>query len=128
MFHREPGIRVAPSLPFDHFATFAPEILRLATGCYRMYYAGYGDSARADILTATSEDGLLWDKQTEPVHSPGTRPWDAVKCSEMCVLWNPQAPSDPSQFRMFYEACDGTAAGNRGVWRIASAVADGASS
>lgn len=122
-FQREPGIRLAPSLPFDRLTAFAPEILRIESDGYRMYYAGYSDMKRADILTATSEDGLNWEKEHQPVHSPGTKPWNAAKCSEMCVIWDPQQPHDRSQFRMLYEACDGTAKDQRGVWRIASAVA-----
>ncbi|APZ97037.1 hypothetical protein [Fuerstiella marisgermanici] len=120
-FRKEPGIRVAENSPFDRHAAFACEILRLPSGSYRMYYAGYGEPSRADILTAVSEDGLSWEKASEPVLLPGSTTWDAVKRSEMCVIWNSQAPTSPEPFRMLYEACDGTADGQRGVWRIASA-------
>ena len=39
-FRPEPGIRIAPDQRFDRFTAFAPEILRLGTGGYRMYYTG----------------------------------------------------------------------------------------
>ena len=120
VFELEPGTRVALGARHDNLTAFAPEILRLPDGAYRMYYAGYRDPRRADILTAISGDGLSWEKAPEPVHSPGSRAWDAVKCSEMCVVWNTE--SQAAGFRMFYEACDGTSQDNRGVWRIACAV------
>ena len=119
-FKLEPGIRVAPDSPHDRLTCFAPEILRLVDGSYRMYYAGYRDAKRADILTAVSSDGLTWEKVVEPVHSPGSKAWDAAKCSEMCVVWNPH--NQALGFRMLYEACDGTSDDQRGVWRIGCAV------
>ena len=119
-FELEPGVRVVPDTRHDKLTAFAPEIIRLPDGAYRMYYAGYRDSKRADILTAVSRDGLSWEKVLEPVHSPGSRAWDAAKCSEMCVVWNPD--SYVTGFRMLYEACDGTSQDKRGVWRIACAV------
>ena len=119
-FELDTGIRVAPDTRQDKLTAFAPEIVRLPDRAYRMYYAGYGDSKRADILTAVSRDGLSWEKVLEPVHSPGSRAWDAAKCSEMCVVWNPD--SHAAGFRMLYEACDGTSQDQRGVWRIACAV------
>jgi hypothetical protein len=124
-FELEPGVRIAPEGPFDRLTAFAPEILRLPDGGYRMYYAGYGKPQRADILTATSHDGLNWNKATEPVLSPGCSAWNAAKCSEMCVVWNTDQQDANQNFRMFYEACDGTAADRRGVWRIAGATCSG---
>ena len=121
-FEQESGIRVAPNTRFDCTTAFAPEIMRLKDGSYRMYYAGYSKPQRADILTATSQDGLDWHKADEPVLSPGSRPWDATKCSEMCIIWNPRSGEGSQDFRMFYEACDGTAPDQRGVWRIACAT------
>ncbi len=117
-FEMESGVRIASELPFDRYTAFAPEIVRLRNGGYRMYYAGYGKPQRADILTATSPDGLNWHKAAEPVLSPGSTVWDTVKCSEMCLV---RIPEDQGGFRMFYEGCDGTAQDQRGVWRIVSA-------
>lgn len=124
-FELEHGIRIAPDGPFDRLTAFAPEILRLPCAGYRMYYAGYGTPQRADILTATSDDGLNWTKATQAVLSPGCSAWNAAKCSEMCVVWNTEQQDSNRSFRMFYDACDGTAADKRGVWRIAVATGSG---
>ncbi len=121
-FVQEHGVRIVPDQPFDRLTAFAPEILRLQSGDYRMYYAGYGGPKRADIATAMSDDGLKWRKAFEPVLSPGSTDWNAAKCSEMCVIWNPQSQQADRGFRMLYEACDGTAEDQRGVWRIGSAI------
>lgn len=121
-FSSEPGIRIAPDGQFDHLTAFAPEILRLPAGNYRMYYAGYGNATRADILTALSDDGLTWRKDAHPVLSPGANSWDDAKCSEMCVIWNSRSANGTSHFQMLHEACDGSAEHQRGVWRVASAV------
>jgi hypothetical protein len=87
-----------------------------------MYYAGYGAPNRAYILRAVSDDGLAWRKEAKPAVSPGPGGWDAVKCSEMCVYRLPHREGQPPRYRMLYEACDGTAQDERGVWRIASAT------
>ena len=49
--------------------------------------------------------------------------WDGAKCSEMCVVTVPGGDGKDVQYRMFYEACDGTAVDERGVWRIIGATA-----
>ena len=120
-FRMEPGKRIEQELPYEAATAFAPEVLRIEGGGYRMYYAGYSDPTRAYVLTAASEDGLVWTKEPEPVIAPGG-PLDRVKCSEMCVVQLPGATGEPPRYRMFYEACDGTAPGDRGVWRILSAT------
>jgi hypothetical protein len=123
-FELEPG----PHFPDDPTA-FAPEIVRLEGGGYRMYYASEpprGSAAyrrgRLQIMTALSDDGLRWDRAPAPVVSPGGARWDAAKCSEMCVLALPAGAGGASGFRIVYEACDGTSPDERGVWRIAAAV------
>ena len=120
-FEREPGVRLAPSNPYDEMTAFAPEVLRIAGAGYRMYYAGYGAPNRAYVLSAVSMDGLVWHKEPDPVIAPGGH-WDGAKCSEMCVAPLPVVTGSPPSFRLFYEACDGTAADERGVWRIAAAT------
>lgn len=120
-FRSEPGLRIAQDGVFDAHAAFAPEIVRLSGAGYVMYYAGYSAPGRADILRAVSDDGLNWQKDPQPVVSPGPGGWDAAKCSEMCLIRLPQRDETPPRYRMLYEACDGTAKDARGVWRIASA-------
>ncbi len=121
-FVPEPGVRVAQTGKYDSHAAFAPELFRVANAKYVMYYAGYSQSNRAQILRAVSDDGLTWIREAEPVISPGPGGWDAVKCSEMCVILLPQREGSVPRYRILYEACDGTSEHERGVWRIASAT------
>jgi hypothetical protein len=121
-FRFEPGVRIAQDGTFDSHAAFAPEILHVGDTGYVMYYAGYGRPNRAYILRAVSDDGRTWTKDSEPVIAPGPGGWDGAKCSEMCLIRLPRREDNLVRYRMFYEACDGTARNERGVWRIASAT------
>ena len=117
-FTIEEGVRIAKTGPLEAFSVFAPEVLLVGEGAsafYRMYYVGVPAPESAYIMTATSTDGIRWDKNETPVVSPGGE-WDKVKSSEMCVMELPEGKG----FRMLYEGCDGSAAGLRGIWRIAS--------
>jgi len=120
-FAEEPGIRVAADGPYDAATAYAPEVVRVAGGGYVMYYAGYETPDRAHILRAESTDGLTWRKVARPVISPGGSWLSAAKCSEMCLVTLPPGIGGRPRYRLLYEACDGTAARVRGVWRIASA-------
>ena len=71
-FSMEPGKRIEQELPYEAAIAFAPEVLRIEGGGYRMYYAGYSDPTRAYVLTAASEDGLAWTKEPEPVIARGS--------------------------------------------------------
>ena len=117
-FKIEDGIRIPTGDTYDRITAFAPEILRIDNGGYRMYYAGYSASNRAFILTATSDDGFNWMKDSEPVISPGDSQFDQAKCSEMGLMALPSTDGERPRYRLFYEACDGTAEDERGVWRI----------
>ena len=123
-FRREPGLRIAQDTIYDACAAFAAEILRIEGAGYRMYYAGYSEPSRAYILSAISDDGLNWRKEAEPVLAPDHQVWDAAKCSEMCVMCLRGTKGQVTGYRMLYEACDGTANDQRGVWRIASAMSE----
>lgn len=120
-FEVEPGLRIAQGDRYDLLTAFAPEIVEVPDSGYVMYYAGYAAANRAYILRAESNDGLTWHKRPEPVLSPGGW-WDAAKCSEMCVYPLPATNGQAPRYRMVYEACDGTAVNERGVWRIAGAT------
>lgn len=120
-FVAESGLRIAQDSAYDAVCAFAPEIVIVPNVGYVMYYAGYGSATRADILRAVSSDGVRWTKSASPVVAPGPGGWDAAKASEMCLIRLPTAAGEPARYRMFYEACDGTAPGARGVWRIAAA-------
>ena len=120
-FRLESGRRIVRELSYEAQSAFAPEVLLIDGGGFRMYYAGYSKSTRAYILTAVSDDGLRWHKEPEPVIAPGGR-YDRAKCSELGVVRLPEVPGKAPGYCMFYEACDGTAADERGVWRILSAT------
>ena len=121
-FHPEPGLRIAQERPEDRYNAFAPEIVSIDGVGYRMYYAKYRALNHSVILGAVSDNGLDWRKETKPIIAPDQGQWDAAKCSEMCVLRLPHRENQTPRYRMVYEACDGTATDQRGVWRIASAV------
>jgi len=120
-FAEEGGLRIGENESGGDAVVFAPEIIRLPAGGYRMYYAAYSAANRAAILTALSSDGLAWRKDPVPVIQPDGNRWDAVKCSEMGVICLPAPAGGAPRYRIFYEACDGTARNQRGVWRIAGA-------
>jgi hypothetical protein len=121
-FTQEPGVRIEPDGPGDAVAPFATEILRIEGAGYRMYYAQYSTPNRATIHGAVSDDGLVWRKDMKPAIAPRGTGFDAVKSSEMCLMCLPGHDGQPTRYRMFYEACDGTCPGARGVWRIVSAT------
>jgi hypothetical protein len=120
-FEQEAGVRIAPGGVHDTLVAFAPEILVVENQGYLMYYAGYSTSSRAQILRASSDDGLQWRKHSEPALLPGPGGLDAAKCSEMCLFMLRRNGNPRPAFRMLYEACDGTAVDARGVWRILGA-------
>ncbi len=119
-FDLEPGVCIAREKEFESYEVYAPEVLRLGTGGYRMYYAGWvaapevraGSKFHGRIFGAYSDDGLHWVKDDEVCIDNGGQ-WDANKASEPCVI-----DLADGRLRLFYEACD-----LEGQWRIASATA-----
>ena len=118
-FDMEPGVRISREKEQEAYEVYAPEVLHLGTGGYRMYYAGWvsapevtaGSKFHGRIFSAFSDDGLHWRKDTGICLDNGGR-WDTAKASEPCVI-----NLADGRFRMFYEACD-----LEGRWRIASAT------
>ncbi|MDE2807950.1 MAG: hypothetical protein OXN90_05980, partial [Gemmatimonadota bacterium] len=119
VFQLEPGVRIPQDRDLESYAVYAPEVLRLGEGGFRMYYAGWtsapevprGSKYHGRIFSAFSADGLQWVKDPGICIDNGG-PWDAAKASEPCVI-----DLADGRFRMFYEACD-----LDGRWRIASAT------
>ena len=119
VFGLEPGVRIPQDRALESYAVYAPEVLRLGEGGFRMYYAGWtsapeiprGSKYHGRIFSAFSEDGLQWVKDPGICIDNGGL-WDAAKASEPCVI-----DLADGRFRMFYEACD-----LDGRWRIASAT------
>jgi predicted GH43/DUF377 family glycosyl hydrolase len=111
-FEREPGVRISQTNESETAMVYAPEVLRLGNGTYRMYYAGWSaEPLHGHILSATSPDDLTWTKDPEPSVTFGGK-WDTVKCSEPCIMRLPDG-----RYRMHYEANDA-----HGIWRILSAT------
>ena len=115
-----------PRLSEDPTA-FAPEIVRLPQGGYRIYYSSQvsetvpTEGGSQQIVSATSPDGLDWRVDGAAVVPDGNGP-DAVKASEMCTFELPSGAAE-GKFGMVYEGCDGTSHNARGVWCIARAFA-----
>ena len=74
--------------------------------------AGY----RSRIFTATSADGLTWQRHSLALEGDGFGGQDigAVHAEDMSVV-----RLDDGRYRMYYAACDG-----QGVWRVASAISE----
>ena len=99
-FEEEPGTRIAQETDRETYSVYAPEILRLGDGSYRMYYAAWTEEIAGGVFTATSHDGLRWQKETQVCVDLGS-PLDCNMVSEPCVIELADGRS-----RMFYEASD----------------------
>lgn len=112
-FVPEPGVRIAQVGAMQDYAVYAIEALRLGNGTFRCYYAGWSQNPlHGRIFTATSVDGLMWQRDETPCIDFGGR-FAELKVSEPCVIDLPDG-----RIRMFYEGCD-----NEGNWRILGATA-----
>jgi hypothetical protein len=110
-FCEELGVRISQETERETFSVYAPEIVRLGDGSYRMYYSGWSDALRGGVFTATSADGLDWCKAVEPCIELGDQ-WDSDMVSEPCIIG-----LEDGRARLFYEACD-----DGGNYRILSAT------
>ncbi len=99
-FEEEPGVRIAQETDRESFSVYAPEVIRLGDGSYRMYYSGWSETVRGGVFTATSSDGLTWQKGSAPCIELGGS-WDSDMVSEPCAI-----ELDDGRSRLFYEACD----------------------
>ena len=69
---KDPKPCIGPDSPLDSLSILTPNVVRLPTGGYRLYYTGRGPGravpdANGYILSAVSEDGASWRKE------PGVR-------------------------------------------------------
>ena len=110
-FAEEPGVRIRQETERETFSVYAPEVVRLGDGSYRMYYSGWSETINGGIFTATSSDGLEWHKSPEPCIELGGA-WDGAMVSEPCVISLHEGGA-----RLFYEAAD-----DQGNYRILSAT------
>ena len=112
-FEKEPGVRIAQETDRETYSVYAPEVIRLGDGSYRMYYSGWSETIQGGVFTATSEDGLNWQKVAEPVIDLEAGQWDSRMVSEPCVI-----DLNEGGARLFYECCD-----DDNHYRIVSATA-----
>ena len=113
-FEEEAGTRIAQETERETYAVYAPEVLRLGDGTYRMYYAAWTEGIAGGVFTATSADGLEWHKEEKACVDLGG-PLDSHMVSEPCVI-----ELEDGRCRMFYEARD-----SEGKCRILSATSVG---
>lgn len=99
-FEIEPGLRIAQETERETYAVYAPEVVRLGDGSFRMFYAGWAEGIDGGIFTAVSGDGIQWTKSPEPVLDLDVE-LDCRMVSEPCVIELPDG-----RCRMFYEARD----------------------
>jgi hypothetical protein len=114
-FEPEPGVRIAQTIAgLEDEAVYCAHVLPWERG-FRAFYAAWNGLkiGRGAIMTATSEDGLVFTKDPTPCIAPDG-PFDQTFGSEPCVF----RPRDA--WRMLYE---GQGSDARGVTRILSAVA-----
>lgn len=100
-FEIERGVRIAQETERETYAVYAPEVIRLGDGKFRMFYAGWAEGIDGGIFTAVSDGGIEWTKTPEPLLDLDL-PLDCGMVSEPCVMELPDG-----RFRMFYEARDG---------------------
>ena len=99
-FEIEPGVRIAQETDRETYAVYAPEVVRLGDGSFRMFYAAWAEDIDGGIFTAVSNDGIEWTKSPEPLLDLDVE-LDCRMVSEPCVIELPDG-----RCRMFYEARD----------------------
>ncbi len=112
-FIEEPGVRIAQETDRETYSVYAPEVIRLGDGSYRIYYSGWSETVQGGVFAATSADGLNWQKEAEPVIDLEAGRWDSSMVSEPSVI-----DLDDGGARLFYECCD-----DDDNYRIVSATA-----
>lgn len=108
---KESGIRINVGGTYDSVVAFFPSVFVTVDGRYIMYYAGGNDYTTKKILSATSEDGLLWTKESGiRLDKGGLHDTLSVSTPEVIKL------SD-DKIQLDYSGKSGT------TWRILSATA-----
>ena len=53
--------------PYASARTLSPNVIPLKDGRYQMYYSGWSETIQGGVFTTTSEDGLNWQREVEPI-------------------------------------------------------------
>lgn len=99
---QDPGIRINNNGSYDNRYAYAPDIIELPDGTYRMYYTGlvWGGYGTYYILSAVSSDGLTWTKEGGiRIHPPPN-----VTSGDTIIL-------SGGTYRMYYSVPGGTSGG-----------------
>ncbi len=94
---KDSGVRLSPGGEFNVDAIASPDVIKLDSGSYRMYYMGVaGGAPNHYILSATSSDGLTWTKESGyRLTTGGTYDSGQVHNPEVIKL-------DDGTYRMYY--------------------------
>jgi len=84
---------LSPTLPWEENIIYSPAVIYTGTE-FKMWYA-----AHHRIGYATSVDGSVWTKRSEPVLSFGPSSWDACDVDGPWVV----GPDSVGQYKMWYE-------------------------
>ncbi len=89
---------------FDDDGVRSPHLVADPDGGWRMYYEGrVGDAGSLGL--ATSDDGVTWTRETDPVLTPGgAGAWDDAFVGQPTVVWDEAA----GQWRLWYLGSDGS--------------------
>ncbi len=105
---REDGVRL--DVYGQYTALFRPSVVLLSDGSYRMYFSARTSSPPfADICSAVSTDGLVWNIEPSPRIQHGDT-YDLFSAQNASVVKNDQGgyfQFPDGQFRMFYAGWDG---------------------
>ena len=100
---KDPEPCIGPDSPLDSQSILTPNVVRLPTGGYRLYYTGWGPGravhdANGYILSAVSDDGASWRKE------PGVRLDVHEPDATQRVLCPDVVPLPDGRWRMYFEA------------------------
>ena len=100
---KDPEPCIGPDSPLDSLSILTPNVVRLPTGGYRLYYTGWGPGravpdANGYILSAVSDDGAAWRKE------PGVRLDAHEPDATLRVLCPDVVPLPDGRWRMYFEA------------------------
>jgi hypothetical protein len=96
---KEEGVRVDSGGTYDTVRAIMPSVLRLSDGSYRMYYVGHNGTACCAILSAVSDDGIVWTKEAGIRVAPGS-PHDGFH------VYQPEVVEVQGGYVMFYAEAD----------------------